>query len=218
MPEHGPPRIARQFLQEADRYVRRNLRRITCADIWKMYNDLYLDLKEFQGSSNGFTGFSEYLIFRFLYHVMGGRFVRNRITWDLWEFASKTDRRIRIRHNAPVALNSAKNCRPDLVIYEGGRLTRCVQIKVYLTNGGKEVEHELKTLDVLKARHPQMRALLIIFGGLSKRGTVRPALEGDAKKRSGWFSYLVLQDNKELLCEALGKNLRLPYPPRRGRR
>jgi hypothetical protein len=40
-------------------------------------------MKEFKGNSNGFTGLSEYLVFRLLYHLLGGAFGREAVTKDV---------------------------------------------------------------------------------------------------------------------------------------
>jgi hypothetical protein len=59
--------MGEKFLKEIDHYLANNYQNLTCNDIHDMYFDfIFKVLKDFKGNSNGFTGLSEYLIFRFL--------------------------------------------------------------------------------------------------------------------------------------------------------
>ena len=134
--------ICKKFLENIDNYIAENWRNIRCADIHDMYFQFSQDLKEFKGNSNGFTGLSEYLVFRFLYHQLGGSFEREQITRDLWEFKSSND--LRIGQSVRVTIDNRKYY-PDVVIYKSNRLMAVIQIKIYLTSGLNEIKEELET-------------------------------------------------------------------------
>ena len=208
MSKVSPSNIGRRFLEEIDRYLEINRHNLRCADIHNIYSQFFKDLKEFKGNSNGFTGLSEYLVFRFLYHVLGGRFDRRRVpnSSDLWEFVSQFGD-LRIGQSVRVQIDG-KRYYPDIVVYCSDKLIAVIQVKICLTHGLREIKKELEVLEKLRERHPEMRALLIIFMRLSKKGTILPALQG-TKKSKKWFDFLILEQNEELFGRALQSSLEL---------
>ncbi len=199
----------RRFLEEVDAYIRDNVWTLTGADLHAVYRDFFKDLKEFKGNANGFTGLSEYLVFRSLYHLLGGAFDRHRApgSHEVYEFQSTLDKRIRIGQSVPVRIGD-KRYYPDITLYESDNLTAVSQVKLYLTGGQHEVTTEVQKLEALRTRFPGMRALLIIFSRLSKKGTVMPVLEA-AKASKPWCDYVVLEPSKELFSSVLVEGLSL---------
>jgi len=83
--------IGKEFLADIDSYLRKNIYRLRCDDIYKSYFGFFDVLKEFKGNSNNFTGLFEYLIFRFLYHLLG-EFDRENVPESTgFQFISKSD-------------------------------------------------------------------------------------------------------------------------------
>ncbi len=190
--------IGRKFLEEVDSYLKANCQNLTCADIHDIYFQFFNDLKEFKGNSNGFTGLSEYLIFRLLYHLLGGSFSQRQITPDLWEFVNNN---LRIGQSSRVTIGR-KRYYPDIVIYNSNELIALIQIKVYFTNGLNELNREVKNLEEIKNSYNEMRALLVSFVGLSERGKILPRLMG-IKEAVEWFDFVTLQGNTTLFREVL---------------
>ena len=201
MSKSSVPNIGRKFLEYVDKFLAGNYQILTCADIHDIYSQFFWDLKEFKGNSTGFTGLSEYLIFRFLYYLLGGSFDRQRVTPDLWQFVSKSHNDLRIGQSIPIPLNR-KRCYPDIVIYHSGKLVVVIQIKLYITNSLKEVKKEMKTLEEIRKDHRDLLALMIIFSGLSEKGKVLPELRKERDNKA-WFNFLVLKENNELLKQKL---------------
>src|SRR5574341_84731 len=102
--------MGRRFLEEIDSYIKKYLRTWTCSQVHEFYFRFFYDLKEFKGNSNGFTGLSEYLIFRSLYHLLGGSFNRKNISGSNWiyEFESTINNRMRIGQGIPIYLHEKK--------------------------------------------------------------------------------------------------------------
>ena len=85
---------------------------------------------------------------------------------------------------------------------DGDEIQRIIQIKVYLTNGTKEVEGEIEILRLFKDKHPNLKALLIIFNDLPKKSIIRDKLE-EVKRDNDWFDYLILGNNDSLLLSLI---------------
>ncbi len=200
--------IGRRFLEDFDSYVKNNLRRLTCADIYDLYDHFFYDLEEFKGNSNGFTGLSEYLIFRVLYHLLGGSFKPKKTSGSDWiyEFESNVNNSIRIGQSIPIYING-KKIYPDITVYNGGRLKSVAQIKLYLTRGSKEVYNEMEKVKLLRAKFSGMRALLIIFS-LSETGKIINELKEFQNKES-WFHFTILKRNGDLITKVLTHDLDL---------
>jgi hypothetical protein len=81
-----PRNIIKDFLKNLDLFIATNLDTLTCADVYNIYSDFFHDLKQFKGNSSGFTGLSEYTIFRIFYHLLGGNFEPKQITNDSLRF------------------------------------------------------------------------------------------------------------------------------------
>ena len=153
------PNISRKFLKEVDGYLAKSWQSLRCLDIHGLYFEMFNGLKEFKGNSSGFTGLSELLIFRFLYHQLGGLFEPPRkVTQDLWEFVSESISSLRIRQSCPVT--AGKKYYPDIAVCKADKLLAVIQIKLYLTNGLKEAKKEVEVLEDLQRSHPEMQALL----------------------------------------------------------
>ncbi len=201
--------IGKRYLDDLDTYLAQNLHRVTCNDIQEIYYKFFEDLKEFKGNANGFTGLSELLVFRFLYHLLGGSFERRTVQGSrhLFEFVSGPERSLRIAQSARVLVDGRRYY-PDIVIFHRDRLVMVAQIKLFLTGGVKTIDQEMATLAQLRRHYPEMQALLIIFLGSKKRGKVLSYLEKTATETQ-WFKYLILQQNDELFWKVLQKHLGL---------
>lgn len=197
--------ICKNFLIDIDTHIAEYLLKIKCSDIYDVYSKFFWDLKLFQGNSNGFTGLSEYLIFRFVYNQLGGSFKIRSKTKDLNEFISQSDR-ICIGQNSPVY--AGKRYYPDIVIYLDDKLVGVIQIKLYVTNGIKEINNEIKTFEELKKYHPQLNGLFLSFNTFSPKSKLLLKLNEEAENKS-WFNFLLLDKNEDLLYKTLEKELGL---------
>lgn len=166
------PRFGKQFLEEIDQYISTRYNKLTCDDIWNIYFQFFQDMKELKGNSNGFTGLSEYLLFRSIYHLLGGSFKQVKITRDLYEFASKTDENLRISQSTRVdrAITKGRRLYPDIGVTYARNLLAVCQVKIYLTQGSKEIQAELEKLDYLKSCYADLNASLLVFMAVSTKG------------------------------------------------
>jgi hypothetical protein len=188
--------IAEEFLDDMDRFIAENLQNLKCKDISDIYSQFTNYLREFRGTSSGFTGLSEFLIFRCLYYQLGGKLLKKKaVTKDIYEFSNGN---IRIGQSQSIPVTMGKR-QPDITIYHSNELIAVIQIKVYL--GMKEVDKEIETLKALKEQNQKLRALLIIFS-LSKKGTIYQALLKEQQNKE-WFNFLILEGNNELLMQKL---------------
>jgi hypothetical protein len=199
-------KIGKRFLKELDGFLAANYPILKCRDIHQIYFTFWNDLKCFKGNSNGFTGLSEYLIFRFLYHQLGDSFKAEEFTHDTKEFVRND---LRLRQSIAVRVNENRYF-PDITIYKGDKdnLIAVIQIKVYLTHTMKEVQKEMETFRSLrKIASRNFRALLIIYQ-TPGRGKVMQELNKQ-KDENAWFDFLILGKNDELLAQKLRTSLLL---------
>ena len=202
--------IGRMFLAEIDEYLAKNLQNITCADIEQIYSQFFEDLKEYKGNSNGFTGLSEYLIFRLLYHLLGVSFERENAKDSeiLWEFYNEN---YHIGQGVPIRVDNKKYY-PDIVIYnrKPEKLIAVIEIKIYPTRGQKEIDEILKRFENIRSDpdYQETRALLIIFDELSEKGKIPPHLQ-KRKSEADWFDFLILKNNRNLCFEEMPKKVGL---------
>lgn len=200
-----------RYLQEMDKFIERNYQTLKCDDIFEIYYRFRQLLKEFRGTSGGFTGLSELLIFRFLYHQLSGCFKIHNVTDELTEFVSESHEDLRISQNIPFEVGK-RQVRPDISIYHSNNrpenLLSVIEIKIYPTRGIKEVDREMEILEELRRDSPKWQALLIIFEGLSTKGKIFRELEKQ-KNTKEWFDFLILKGSKELLAKKLHQSLNL---------
>lgn len=201
MNRKDPRGIGRRFLEDLDSHLKEVWPKLTCREVAEIYFGFFEDLKCFRGTSGGFTGLSELLIFRFLFHQLGGRFKPVKRTRDQWEFRAEGDDGIRLGQNLPVK-GSGNRYRPDVVLFKGEELLAAIQVKTYLVSGRRTFQDELTKLEDLRARYRGLRALLVIFDRLPARGETERYLETEAEK-AGWWDFLFLRDDNERLADRI---------------
>lgn len=210
MPATDPSDIGRYFLTQLDNHISSNLETLTGHDVWRIYSDFWHLLKEFKGNANGFTGLSEYLLFRYVYYMLGGSFTRQPCpgSKDLWQFVSKADESLIIGQSMRLVVEGRRYY-PDIAAFHHGRLVAVCSIKIYLSEGWNSVKSEIIKLEDMRSRYPEIRALLVIFSTLSKRGTLYPQLKRVADDNE-WFSFVILKENAQplhrVVCDGLGLN------------
>lgn len=195
--------IGWEFLQRMDRYLCQHLNTLKCEDINKIYNQFWKDLKEFKGNAEGFTGLSEFLLFRAVYHLLeqhtGSPFCRRPVSPDLYEFVNND---FKIGQSLPITIGNTTR-RPDIVIYRNPNnpiLIGVSEIKVYLTYGKQTIDEAFNNFQNLQNFHPPLQALFIIFGGVSQ--DMEEYLQ-QLQTENNWFRFLILYNNQNLLAEEL---------------
>jgi hypothetical protein len=207
MDGNGSRVIGRRLLDDLNSYLWERWPTLKCCEVAEICWGFFDDLKSFRDTATGFTGLSEFLMFRFLYHQLGGQFERRSVTKDLWEFRAKADDRIRLGQNLRVE-GTMKTYRPDVVLFKDDELLAAIQVKVYAVYGKKTIEKELAKLKDLKERYRGLRALLVFFHGPPARGKGTEYLKKEAK-RAGWWDFLALRENRERLAPRIESILNL---------
>lgn len=190
--------ICNNFLIGLDGFLKDNLDSLTCADVNNIYSDFYTDLKEYKGNSNGFTGLSEYLIFRFIYHLLGCSFKKEQISPMLYAFTSED---YKIGQNIPIIVNSARYY-PDVLIYKNGNPVLIIEIKLYLTNGVKTLMGDINKLKKITSAYPGSKGLFISYNIIPEKGKIYKKLN-DEINLNNQLNYLILAYNNELLKDEL---------------
>lgn len=194
--------ICRNFLQEIDNYFAKNLDNITCSELYGHYSYMFQILKEFKGNSSGFTGLSEYLIFRYIYNYLGGSFETVQLTKDLFEFKS-TDVIYHIGQSIPVMTEMSKYY-PDIVVYKQDQLILAAEIKLYLAGGIKSLEVDLKKLKEIHKQYPNAKCVFISYNIIPEKGKIYKKLLEEVNSND-WLDFIILARNNELFKEKLQK-------------
>jgi len=187
------------FLSNLDNFLAQNYAQLKCREIHDIYSKFWDDLKRFRGTATNFTGLSEFLVFRFLIHQLGGSFVRTAVTKDTAEFA-KGD--LRLRQGLSTGLRS--RLRPDITVFKSGRLMAVIQIKLFLVNGQKTFQEEISNLQSLRSiGSNDFLALLVIFDDYGFPQSLHTVTIPQG------FSWVLLKNNDNMLHRVLENSLKL---------
>ena len=176
------------FLNNIDDFIYQNMN-MSCDDLHNLYFSFWGILKEFKGGSAGFTGLSEYLIFRFMYIFLGKEFKIKALTKDMNEYEREDG--LKLYSNVNIKVDNKIVC-PDIVI-ESKNIMRVLSIKIYLSNGRKTLEDEFYKLKLLKDSKIDFRALVIIYvdGSSSIKNFITNYIS-----QNTWLDCIFLENNK----------------------
>lgn len=193
------------FLDGIDNYIKQHINTMTCDEVYEMYKYMFDVLKKYRGSSNGFTGFSELILFRVVYHILGGDFILGdyRGSRHLKYFVSK-DNKLWIGQNVGFDIGLTRKKYPDIVICDmNGNIQTLIQIKLYLTNGKKELQKVIELLRKFRSRYPDMRSLLIIYHYEPRQRSKLINELDTIKNNHNWFYYCILKGNQNKISSVL---------------
>ena len=188
--------ICRDWLSKIDRHIAENLNKFTCNDIKEMYFSLFGELKRWRSSSGGFTGFSEFLIFRLLYHTIGETFKAietGNIGTNPIIFKSEN---YEIGQNVKINLNGKKKF-PDIYVKRNGSLVSIIQIKIVTGGGKKQITREIETFKLFRKSYPDIKGLFIVF--------LKETFTKYKEQRLVEIGYrpVILEDNNTLISDIL---------------
>lgn len=201
---HEARKIGLDFLQGLDDYLAENLDDLRWSDVFEIYFDFYSDMKKYKGNSNGFTGLSEYIIFRYIYHLLGGSFDSVQISRDLFEFQSSDDI-YRLGQNTPIQVESRKYY-PDIIIYRHDVPVFVVEIKIYLTNGVQTLMGDINKLNKIHETFPTAKCLFINYTTIPKNGKIYQRLLEETEFKE-WLDFVILDKNEQNIKENLEKHI-----------
>lgn len=210
MKNNDMPNFGAELLERTDDYLGKSWRSLTCANIHAMYFGLFNSLKEYKGNSHGFTGYSEYLLFRFFYHQIKEKFgdlngePANNSKYAM-RFVSSRNRNFWISQGIPTKIG-VKRQNPDIAIGRSNQLLGVLQVKIYPVHGIKTLSDEIKKIEELKNQHNELYAAIIIFNKMSdkQKVTVQGLLEG-----KDWLRVRTLDENHNFLREEMNDCLQL---------
>jgi hypothetical protein len=202
--------IVDEFLQGIDKYIRENINTLSCHDIWKIYYHLFFKLKEIKGTSSGFTGFSELLIFRFMFHLLNG-FEVKKYTNDTRYFLNKPF--TMYQSVRPLKTDMDIDISPDILITKANKPVAAIEIKLYLPGGKQTVTEAFNRLDRLQELNPSgFFGQLLIFTYKKPKRVNNKSIYAELvllQERNPWFSFLILRNEKALLKDCLYNSLKL---------
>jgi len=189
--------ICREWLNNIDKLIAENINKLTCNDIKEIYYfSLFRELKRWRSSSSLFTGFSEFLVFRSLYHTIGEKFQvveTGDIATDPIIFISKN---YEIGQNVKIKLDGEHKS-PDIYVKHNGKLVSTIQIKLVTNQGKKEITREVDTFKLFKKCYPDIRGLFIVF--------IKESFTEDKEQRLRGVGYqtVILEDNRTPISSIL---------------
>lgn len=196
-----PNNIGKNFLQQLDNYIKLNLKIMTCQDMYNIYEEFFYNLKEFHSNSSGFTGLYEFLVFRFVFHALGGKFECKQYTDDTTKFISTADERLMIGQGIRMNVKGESKY-PDILIEYDGKPFSVIEIKT-VTISSKTIIEVLERFNDYRTAYPELYALLMIFWYVKKDDTCVKKLTNSHARNN----LLILDKNDNLLIEQLDKYL-----------
>jgi hypothetical protein len=197
---------AEDFFKNIDDLIAANIESLTCNDIFEIYKGLFVKLKEYRGNSSGFTGYSEFLIFRLILNILGGNFLI-----DQKELSSSTktfiNDKYKIQQGGPTIING-KKIFPDILIKEinNPKVLKFIEIKVVLTNGKKTLDDTWERLANIN-KYSNSYTVLIIFGISKNSRNINSQIEKYALDK--WFNCIKLEGNDKLFSNTVKSYLNL---------
>jgi hypothetical protein len=189
-------KISQEWLRKIDEHLALNLDKLTCDNIREMYFALFGELKRWRSSSSGFTGFSEFLIFRILYNMIGEDF-RPEETGDLGGapilFKSEN---YEIGQSVRIQLGKIRKF-PDIYVRRKGKLISIIQVKIVTGGGDDQIKEELETFRLFRKFNPDIKGLFITF--LKNSYTEQK----DSKLKNVGYRTVVLEGNHKLISNVL---------------
>lgn len=181
-----------------DKHLSESVDKFSCNDIKEIYFSLFNNLKEYRSNSCGFTGFSEFLVFRLLYYKIREKFEpvkRGSKDTDPIKFVSEN---YEIGQNIKIKLGENKRF-PDSYIKRNGKLISIIQIKIVIHGGKEQITREVETFRLFRESYPHIRGLFIVF--------IKDSFTEDKKEklRAAGYQTLVLDGNKTLFKDVLNK-------------
>lgn len=192
--------LCREWLSNIDRHIAENISELTCNDIKEIYFSLFGELKRWRSSSSGFTGFSEFLVFRSLYHTIGENFSAvktGNIGTPPIIFRSEN---YEIGQNVKIQLDG-KNKFPDIYVKHDGKLISIIQIKIVTGGGEKQIAQEIETFKLFKKSYFDIRGFFIV---LIK---VNFTKDKEQRLRNIGYQTVILEDNKTPISSILSQAL-----------
>lgn len=202
--------IAIKGLQELDQAIAEDWRVLSCREVNAIYQHVWWEIKELNGNAEGFVGLSEFVIVRFLAHMLGGVLPR-AINKDLAAFQCALDGRAWLTHAVQIGRD-----KPDISLYwkdpsppywDGiGDVWAVVEVKLGLGQGIlQQVNRQSAIFARVRNIHPKARCLLLLYEP--------PAKQLPSSFRQPNQDFLILWDNQELFWQQLYEKLGLARSP-----
>jgi len=202
------PNLIEHFLLDLDEELRKQAKTIRCCDIYDAYMKMFNQLKEYRSNSSGFTGLSEFLIFRLLIHSIPLTWIKRSISKDCISFISQ-DGELELSQGISLSkfnITLKPNISPDIAVFVRKRLDTVFQIKIYLPNGIHTFLDELNNFKKLKQLYPHLRAIFLMYHKLSSKGSIKNELD-ELCLENNWIEVISLQDNKRTFSSEMQKYL-----------
>jgi len=194
--------IVTEFLKDLDKYLKDEFKQLECRDVAKIYSTLFDELKRYRGTSTGFDGLTEFIIFRFLIHQLGGNFEEIPKTRLTTEFARGN---LKLRQGLPIGEKRPTH-KPDITLFKENKLAAVIEIKAHI----KDAVTYDKAMDIFTEIHKDhdIRALLITFDHANITEKTRQKIH-EHKASNPWLDCVVLDEDERFLYEILEKSLNL---------
>ncbi len=195
--------IVTNFLKDLDKYLEDHFKQLKCRDIGKIYSTLYDDLKHYRGTSTGFDGLTEFIIFRFLIHQLGGNFEEIPKTRLTSEFSRGN---LLLRQGRPIDKKRLDHS-PDITLFKNENLVAVIEIKAHIKDE-RTYNEAMEIITEIKNVKNDIRALLIIFSPANITSKCWQKMH-DQRASYPWFDWVVLEEDEGLLYEIVEKSLNL---------
>jgi hypothetical protein len=206
--------------ENLDDYLKRNLKSITCNEIFEIKKDFYSAVELLCGSTANLTGITELLIFRFIYHTL-----KMDTPVDINQRAVHNNTHHLFIGKSYIGKNKKKQM-PDIIIEKNGTISHLISIKNLLSTLSP-TKHEKESIlvqelikengvctsaiqDIFRidniryGKNSNFNSITIVFSKLPPRH--QKAVEIIERKFS-WHKFIVLEGNSKSLLQELNDKL-----------
>jgi len=198
--------------QEIDEHIKCQYKTISCDELFQAYMKFCECLKNRLGSDEHFSGFSESLLFRVMYHKIA---TERGITFEKVPYknaperfrkavfsAHKIDLELAQNRHIPLpAIGKRAFCVPDISLCVSGELIGALEVKTYPAFGQMTIAKLFDDYSKKVRRQFARAAVLLIIYHKPPVAVREPVLitkltEYTATSK-GWFSYIFLEGSEE---------------------
>ncbi|MDP2905136.1 MAG: hypothetical protein Q8O22_02380 [Candidatus Omnitrophota bacterium] len=197
------------FLTEIDEYLKLNYKNISCDELCQTYIMFCESLRKKIGTNDHFSGFSEALLYRFIFHkIETERNINFYQSDESKKGLFKADKiNLEIGQNQKIKLPKVGKrnfCEPDISFCSNGVLTGAIEVKTYPAFGRATIIEVFDDYKKTRIQFNNFKALLIMYySPPSKRGksVITEQLEQCRDDSSGCFDYICLKGEEKKLDE-----------------